>query len=72
MHQKVEHVRRGDVFANTPGSAHWIYNSGEQPLVIIALLDIANYQNQLDRNPRVISYYIQRRTSAIRRSTISV
>ncbi|ANM66708.1 cruciferin 3 [Arabidopsis thaliana] len=53
MHQKVEHVRRGDVFANTPGSAHWIYNSGEQPLVIIALLDIANYQNQLDRNPRV-------------------
>ncbi|XP_019087322.1 PREDICTED: 12S seed storage protein CRC-like [Camelina sativa] len=53
MHQKVEHVRQGDVFAITPGSAHWIYNSGEQPLVIIALLDIANYQNQLDRNPRV-------------------
>nr|UNP61706.1 cruciferin CruC-1-G3 [Camelina sativa]WMQ52443.1 Cruciferin [Camelina sativa] len=53
MHQKVEHVRQGDVFAITPGSAHWIYNTGEQPLVIIALIDIANYQNQLDRNPRV-------------------
>ncbi|KAL1203190.1 Cruciferin PGCRURSE5 [Cardamine amara subsp. amara] len=52
MHQKVEHVRHGDVFANTPGSAHWIYNSGDQPLVIIFLLDVANYQNQLDRNPR--------------------
>ncbi|XP_048593675.1 cruciferin CRU1-like isoform X1 [Brassica napus] len=53
MHQKVEHVRHGDVIAITPGSAHWIYNTGDQPLVIISLLDIANYQNQLDRNPRV-------------------
>ncbi|CAN8326292.1 unnamed protein product [Cochlearia groenlandica] len=53
MHQKVEHVTDGDVIAHTPGSAHWIYNTGDQPLVIISLLDIANYQNQLDRNPRV-------------------
>ncbi|VVA89834.1 unnamed protein product [Arabis nemorensis] len=53
MHQKVEYVRHGDVFVNTPGSAQWIYNSGDQPLVIITLLDIANSQNQLDRNPRV-------------------
>ncbi|ESQ37783.1 hypothetical protein EUTSA_v10029458mg [Eutrema salsugineum] len=53
MHQKVEHVRHGDVIAITPGSAHWIYNTGNEPLVIISLLDIANYQNQLDRNPRV-------------------
>ncbi|CAN8273547.1 unnamed protein product [Cochlearia groenlandica] len=52
MHQKVEHVRHGDIIAHTPGSAHWIYNNGDQPLVIVALLDIANYQNQLDRNPR--------------------
>ncbi|ESQ54397.1 hypothetical protein EUTSA_v10027035mg [Eutrema salsugineum] len=52
MHQKVEHVRRGDIVAITPGSAHWIYNSGDQPLVIISLIDVANYQNQLDRNPR--------------------
>ncbi|WP_159188247.1 cupin domain-containing protein, partial [Klebsiella pneumoniae] len=36
----------------TAGSSHWIYNTGDQPLVIISLLDIANYQNQLDRNPR--------------------
>ena len=56
MHQKVEHVRHGDVIAITPGSAHWIYNTGDQPLVIISLLDIANYQNQLDRNPRVHIY----------------
>ncbi|KAF3570360.1 hypothetical protein F2Q69_00060459 [Brassica cretica] len=33
MHQKVEHVRHGDVIAITPGSAHWIYNTGDQPLV---------------------------------------
>jgi len=52
MHQKVEHVRHGDIIANTPGSAHWIYNTGDQPLIIISLLDVANYQNQLDRNPR--------------------
>ncbi|XP_010555095.1 PREDICTED: cruciferin PGCRURSE5 [Tarenaya hassleriana] len=52
MHQKVEHVRHGDVFAWPSGTAHWCYNSGDQPLVTISLIDIANQHNQLDRNPR--------------------
>ncbi|RID75743.1 hypothetical protein BRARA_B02771 [Brassica rapa] len=53
MHQKVEHIRSGDTIATHPGVAQWFYNNGNQPLVIVAVMDLASHQNQLDRNPRV-------------------
>ncbi|XP_024013253.1 cruciferin BnC1 isoform X2 [Eutrema salsugineum] len=52
MHQKVEHIRSGDTIATPSGVAQWFYNDGNQPLVIVSVLDLANHQNQLDRNPR--------------------
>ncbi|KFK31664.1 hypothetical protein AALP_AA6G142800 [Arabis alpina] len=52
MHQKVEHIRKGDTIATLPGVAEWFYNEGQQPLVIVAVMDLASHQNQLDRNPR--------------------
>lgn len=52
MHQKVEHIRSGDTIATHPGVAQWFYNNGKQPLVIVAVMDLASHQNQLDRNPR--------------------
>ncbi|KAL0693050.1 hypothetical protein Bca4012_060230 [Brassica carinata] len=52
MHQKVEHIRSGDTIATPPGVAQWFYNNGNQPLVIVAVMDLASHQNQLDRNPR--------------------
>ena len=56
MHQKVEHIRSGDTIATHPGVAQWFYNNGNQPLVIVAVMDLASHQNQLDRNPRVYIY----------------
>lgn len=53
MHQKVEHIRCGDTIATPPGVAKWIYNNGDEPLILVSAADIANNQNQLDRNLRV-------------------
>ncbi|XP_051129460.1 11S globulin subunit beta-like [Andrographis paniculata] len=47
-HQKLRRFRRGDVLALQQGIAHWIYNDGDTPLVIVSLLDVANENNQLD------------------------
>ncbi|XP_010556853.2 PREDICTED: 12S seed storage protein CRA1-like [Tarenaya hassleriana] len=52
MHQKVEHLRRGDTIANPAGISQWIHNNGNEPLIIVSVFDIGNNQNQLDRNPR--------------------
>ncbi|CAF1918947.1 unnamed protein product [Brassica oleracea var. botrytis] len=52
MHQKVEHIRSGDTIATHPGVAQWFYNNRNQTLVIVAVMDLASHQNQLDRNPR--------------------
>lgn len=60
MHQKVEHIRKGDAIATQPGVAQWFYNEGQQPLVIVAVMDLASHQNQLDRNPRVYIYNNQK------------
>ncbi|XP_010522580.1 PREDICTED: 12S seed storage protein CRB-like [Tarenaya hassleriana] len=52
MHQKVEHLRCGDTIGNPSGISQWFYNNGNEPLIIVSVSDIGNYQNQLDRNPR--------------------
>ncbi|EOA36574.1 hypothetical protein CARUB_v10011751mg [Capsella rubella] len=52
MHQKVEHLRCGDTIATPSGVAQWFYNNGNEPLILVAAADLANNQNQLDRNLR--------------------
>ncbi|KAK9057383.1 hypothetical protein SSX86_022218 [Deinandra increscens subsp. villosa] len=51
-HQKIHQFRQGDVVAIPTGAAHWLYNDGQDELVIVALLDSKNYANQLDPNHR--------------------
>lgn len=53
MHQKVEHLRCGDTIATPSGVAQWFYNNGNEPLILVAAADLANNNNQLDRNLRV-------------------
>ncbi|KAG9132231.1 hypothetical protein Leryth_027608 [Lithospermum erythrorhizon] len=52
-HQKVGQLIQGDVITVPAGSAHWIYNEGNEELVIVALADTSNNANQLDNNDRV-------------------
>ncbi|XP_024022180.1 legumin type B, partial [Morus notabilis] len=51
-HQKLRHVREGDIVAIPVGVAYWSYNNGDQQLVSVTLLDTSNVENQLDQNPR--------------------
>lgn len=55
-HQKVRYLRQGDIFAVPPGIPYWTYNYANVSLVVITLLDTANFENQLDRVPRVRNY----------------
>ncbi|KAJ0792454.1 putative rmlC-like cupin domain superfamily, rmlC-like jelly roll protein [Helianthus annuus] len=52
-HQKIHQFWQGDVVAIPTGAAHWLYNNGQDELVIIALLDSTNYANQLDPSYKV-------------------
>ncbi|KAJ0035736.1 hypothetical protein Pint_25063 [Pistacia integerrima] len=49
QHQKVRPIREGDVIALPAGVAHWIYNNGQSKLVLVALADVGNSENQLDQ-----------------------
>lgn len=57
-HQKIRYVKQGDLVAIPPGVPYWSYNYGDTPLVIISLLDTSNTENQLDRIPRVSTFYM--------------
>ncbi|CAO2818791.1 unnamed protein product [Amaranthus hypochondriacus] len=50
QHQKIRHLREGDVHAFPSGVAHWVYNNGDEPLVLVVFIDNANHANQLDNN----------------------
>lgn len=52
-HQKIGNFRQGDIIAVPAGAAHWIYNSGNEELVLVVLQDTSNNVNQLDDIPRV-------------------
>uniref|UniRef100_A0A8I6WH70 Cupin type-1 domain-containing protein n=2 Tax=Hordeum vulgare subsp. vulgare TaxID=112509 RepID=A0A8I6WH70_HORVV len=47
-HQKVQHVRQGDVIALPAGITHWLYNDGDAPIVAIYVFDVNNNANQLE------------------------
>ncbi|KDO57580.1 hypothetical protein CISIN_1g048197mg [Citrus sinensis] len=49
QHQKVRQIREGDLVALPTGSANWIYNDGPSELVVVALVDVGNSDNQLDQ-----------------------
>ncbi|KAG8370790.1 hypothetical protein BUALT_Bualt13G0020100 [Buddleja alternifolia] len=51
-HQKIGQFRRGDIVAIPAGAAHWVYNNGDQELLVVVLQDNTNNANQLDQNPR--------------------
>ncbi|KAG8370421.1 hypothetical protein BUALT_Bualt14G0115100 [Buddleja alternifolia] len=51
-HQKIRQFRQGDVLAMPAGLTLWFYNSGEEPLITVALLDTGNEVNQLDHTFR--------------------
>ncbi|WCJ17991.1 11S globulin seed storage protein 1 [Euphorbia peplus] len=51
-HQHVRNIRRGDVIALPHGVAHWVYNNGRTPLVLVQIIDLSNHHNQLDQNLR--------------------
>lgn len=55
-HQKVEEFRQGDVLAIKAGEPHWVYNDGDEELVLVVLHHNSNNANQLDQNPRVRTY----------------
>ncbi|XP_075653579.1 11S globulin seed storage protein Ana o 2.0101-like [Castanea sativa] len=51
-HQKLRPIREGDILAVPEGVAQWIYNDGENQLVLVGFYDTLNEENQLDQNPR--------------------
>ncbi|KAJ9543531.1 hypothetical protein OSB04_023238 [Centaurea solstitialis] len=51
-HQKVQNLNQGDVAAIPAGAAHWIYNDGNDELVVVVFFDVQNNANQLDANRR--------------------
>ncbi|KAH6801175.1 hypothetical protein C2S52_001639 [Perilla frutescens var. hirtella] len=51
-HQKVEELKQGDIIAIKAGEPHWVYNDGDQELVLVVLHHNSNNANQLDQNPR--------------------
>lgn len=53
QHQKIERFQAGDFMAVPAGIAHWWYNNGDKPVVLIRFIHLANPENQLDTYPRV-------------------
>ncbi|KAJ4784360.1 12S seed storage globulin 2 [Rhynchospora pubera] len=47
-HQRIHHVRQGDVIAVPAGVPRWCYNDGETPVEVIVVIDVKNNANQLD------------------------
>jgi hypothetical protein len=52
-HQKVHHIRQGDVVALPAGVAHWLYNHGQVPIVALYVFDVNNNANQLEPRQKV-------------------
>ncbi|KAJ6412185.1 hypothetical protein OIU84_005275 [Salix udensis] len=57
QHQKVHRFREGDVIALPAGVAQWCYNDGNERVITVAVLDVANNANQLDdMSPRLVTH----------------
>lgn len=51
-HQKIKDLRAGDIVATPAGVAHWFYNDGQKPLVMVTVHHMSNDENQLDETRR--------------------
>ncbi|XP_009624043.1 11S globulin seed storage protein Jug r 4 [Nicotiana tabacum] len=51
-HQRIGQFRQGDIIAFPAGAAHWVYNEGNEELVLVVLEDSSNNANQLGRTSR--------------------
>uniref|UniRef100_A0ACD5WHJ3 Uncharacterized protein n=1 Tax=Avena sativa TaxID=4498 RepID=A0ACD5WHJ3_AVESA len=47
-HQRVHHIKQGDVVALQAGIVHWCYNDGDAPIVAFYVFDVNNNANQLE------------------------
>ncbi|KAJ9696929.1 hypothetical protein PVL29_008925 [Vitis rotundifolia] len=52
QHQKIREVQEGDFFVVSTGVGHFIYNNGNNRLIVVSVIDISNDANQLDFQPR--------------------
>ncbi|KAJ4955077.1 hypothetical protein NE237_011860 [Protea cynaroides] len=52
QHQRIQRLQQGDFLAIPNGIAHWIYNDGEEELVLVAFSDTRNNNNQLEKRNR--------------------
>ncbi|GJY98045.1 zinc finger, CCHC-type containing protein [Tanacetum coccineum] len=52
-HQKVENLNKGDVVAIPAGATHWIYNDGQEELVVVVFFYAENKDNQVMGNTAV-------------------
>ncbi|PON98673.1 11-S seed storage protein [Trema orientale] len=48
QHQKVRNIEHGDIVAKPAGIADWVYNYGNETLILIAFIHVGNHANQLD------------------------
>ena len=61
QHQKIREVQEGDVFVVSTGVGHFIYNNGNNRLILVSVIDISNDANQLDFQPRVCRETLNKR-----------
>ena len=47
-HQKIHEFRQGDVVALPASVAHWFYNGGDTPAIVVYVYDIKSFANQLE------------------------
>lgn len=52
-HQKIHQSGPGHVILIPRGVPFWIFNTGDEPLITVTLLDTVSEDNQLDQSPRV-------------------
>ncbi|XP_047169864.1 glycinin G4-like [Vigna umbellata] len=51
-HQKIRQFDQGHVMLIPRGVPFWIFNTGDEPLITVTLLDTSSDDNQLDQSPR--------------------
>jgi len=52
-HQKIRQFSQGHVLLIPRGVPYWIFNTGDEALATVTLLDTSSEDNQLDQSPRV-------------------
>jgi hypothetical protein len=56
-HQKIHEFRQGDVVALPASVAHWFYNGGDTPAIVVYVYDIKSFANQLEPRQKVSTLY---------------